>query len=559
MNHNNVIAYFSMEVALNDSVPTYSGGLGVLAGDFLITAADMEIPFVGITLLHRKGYFFQKFDDRGCQIETPEQWVVEDYLQPCSVEVSVAIENRDVKLKVWKYEIKSKKGFVVPVYFLDTGHSGNALEDQEICIQLYKDEPKVRLSQEAILGIGGVRLLEALHYDIKRYHMNEGHSSLLALELLNKEIKGQMDRLETGIESVRSKCVFTTHTPVPAGHDKFSVDLAREILGNTPYLDVKNLLCLDDHLNMTYAALNLSGYINGVAKRHGEIAQLQNAPYDIEAITNGVHAERWVSPSFNKLYDQYIAGWKEDNFSLRSACGIPLDLIRGAHLAEKKRLIDFVNHVENAGLCEDCFTLGFARRATGYKRADLLFHYIDKLVEVAEKEGAVQCIFAGKAHPKDKQGKEIIQKIFSIKEKISDKIKIVYLSNYDTNLAKLLVAGVDLWLNNPKRPMEASGTSGMKAALNGIPSLSVLDGWWIEGCIEGVTGWTIGESGVIADENDDEKDSLSLYEKLEKDILPMFYNDNQRYVKVMRHAIALNGSFFNTQRMMQQYVLDAYY
>jgi starch phosphorylase len=389
--------------------------------------------------------------------------------------------------------------------------------------------------------------------------MNEGHASLLAIELLEKEMNGNLDMLEASCDLVRSKCVFTTHTPVPAGHDKFSYGIARDILGDHPYLDVENLLISDGQLNMTYVALNLSGYVNGVAKRHGEVAKWQNAAYAIEAITNGVHVKRWVSPSFRELFDQCIPGWNEDNFSLRYACGINLDLIWQAHNEEKRRLIDFINHEENAGLCHDTFTIGFARRATGYKRADLLFHDTEKLIEITERAGKLQCIFAGKAHPKDFHGKEIIQKIFAVKEKLGDKICVVYLPNYDMGLAKLLVAGVDLWLNNPLRPLEASGTSGMKAALNGVPSLSVLDGWWVEGCIEGVTGWTIGKEGEIVEVNNDESDAASIYSQLENKILPLYYEKTKEYITVMRNAIAFNGSFFNTQRMMQQYVLDAYF
>jgi len=559
MHKKDIIAYFSMEIALEDGIPTYSGGLGVLAGDFLLTAADMKVPIVGVTLLHQRGYFFQTIDNQGQQVEEPDQWAPKDHLILCEKETTVEIRQRQVYLRIWRYDITSKKGFIVPVYFLDSNHPQNDPEDQVLCQQLYDDDPKVRLSQEVILGIGGLRLLDLLGLNVKRFHMNEGHAALLAMKLLEREMGDDLSKIEQACVSIRSKCVFTTHTPVPAGHDKFSLETARKILGNHPYLEVNSLLRTNQELNMTYVALNLSGYINGVAKRHGEVAKWHNAPYTVEAITNGVHVARWVSPSFAKLYDEQIPGWDDDNFSLRYASGIERRLVWEAHLTEKKRLIDFIKHEMNVALSSDAFTIGFARRATSYKRADLLFYDIDRLVHIAETVGNLQCVFAGKAHPKDLLGKQIIQRIFSIKQKLKDKLNIVYLSNYDTSLARLLVAGVDLWLNNPQRPLEASGTSGMKAALNGIPSLSILDGWWIEGCIEGITGWTIGNKGEVVEENNDQEDAQSIYSQLESKILPLFYQNQMEYAQVMRAAIALNGSFFNTQRMMQQYVLDAYF
>ncbi len=405
-------------------------------------------------------------------------------------------------------------------------------------------------------------MLSALGYEqIDRYHMNEGHSSLLALELLEQEGKkmGREEITPEDIETVRSKCVFTTHTPVSSGQDRFPLDLVTRVLGEHKAFETKDVFCCDDRLNMTYLALNLSHYINGVAKKHGEVSRLMFARYSIDAITNGVHAASWVSEPFQKLYDRNIPGWRQDNFSLRYALGIPKVDIWQAHMAAKKYLLQYINQETNEGMDTHVFTIGFARRATTYKRPDLLFEDIGRLKSIAAKAGPFQIVYAGKAHPKDEAGKELIRKIFESKEALEDSIRIVYLQNYDMQLAKRITAGVDLWLNTPQPPLEASGTSGMKAALNGIPSLSILDGWWIEGHIEGITGWAIGENGRLPNVPDPLRDASFLYEKLEGTIIPMFYEKRDDYVDVMSHCIALNGSFFNTQRMIQQYVLNAYY
>jgi starch phosphorylase len=311
---------------------------------------------------------------------------------------------------------------------------------------------------------------------------------------------------------------------------------------------------------MTYLALNLSHYINGVAKKHGEVARHMFAHYVIDAITNGVHAATWTSPPFQRLFDQYIPGWREDNFSLRYALSIPNHEVWDAHLMAKRQMLEHVNRTTHAGMDAGVLTLGFARRATAYKRMDLLFQDSERLRQLAAHAGGLQVIYAGKAHPQDQQGKELIQHIYAVKDLLKNDVKIAYLANYDMALGACLTAGVDVWLNTPQPPLEASGTSGMKAALNGVPSLSVLDGWWLEGCIEGVTGWAIGpnQRGLVA-VDDRAQDAAALYDKLEQVIMPLFYGDPQGFLNIMRHAIALNGSFFNTQRMLQQYVVKAYF
>jgi starch phosphorylase len=557
------IAYFSMEIGLEDGMPTYSGGLGVLAGDTIRAAADLRVPMVAVTLLHRKGYFYQRLDSSGWQSEEPVDWVVEDFLTEMAERTAVSIEGRPVQLRAWKYDVEGFGGFSVPVYFLDADLAENSDWDRTLTHYLYGGDQHYRLCQEVILGIGGVKMLRALGYqDVQRFHMNEGHSSLLGLELLDEEAQrgGRQSPTRVDVDAVRKKCVFTTHTPVPAGQDKFPIDLVNRVLSRREIDEMRDVFCCDDLLNMTYLALNLSHYVNGVAKKHGEIARLMFAGYNVDAITNGVHGAMWAAEPFANLYDRYIAGWRRDNFSLRYALGIPREEIWQAHTQAKKRLTQYVNHETNAGLDVDLLTLGFARRAAAYKRPDLLFTDLERLKEISAKVGPLQIVYAGKAHPQDTAGKEQIQRIFRAKESLRKHIKIAYLENYDLDLGKLMTSGVDVWLNTPQPPLEASGTSGMKAAVNGVPSFSVLDGWWIEGCVEGVTGWSMGprDGPEAAAVEEHSKDAASLYNKLEQSIAPLFYKDRQGFIEVMRHAIALNGSFFNTHRMLQQYVLKAY-
>jgi len=557
------IAYFSMEIGLHPAMPTYSGGLGILAGDIIRSAADLSIPMVAVTLIHRKGYFYQRLDASGWQREEPMEWAVDDFLEEMPERTSVTIEGRSIQIRAWKYEATGVDGYKVPVYFLDTDLPENSEWDRTLTHFLYGGDQRYRLCQEAILGIGGVRMLRAIdNQSIERFHMNEGHASLLTLELLDEEVRkaGRKSISHEDIEAVRKKCIFTTHTPVPAGHDQFPLDLVSRVLGRREVYEMKDVFCCEGLLNMTYLALNLSHYINGVAKKHGEITRLMFAGYVIDAITNGVHAATWVATPFQELYDRYIPGWRQDNFSLRSALNITKQEVWKAHTESKKRLIQYVNRQTNVGMDMDFLTVGFARRATAYKRGDLLFRDIERLKSISLKAGNLQLIYAGKAHPHDQGGKELIRRIFQAKESLKKEIKIAYLENYDIELGKMMTSGVDLWLNTPQPPLEASGTSGMKAALNGVPSLSILDGWWIEGHIEGVTGWSIEENGRGTGQGHDlQKDAISLYNKLEQVIIPLYYNDRDRFIDVMRHSIALNGSFFNTQRMLQQYVLKAYF
>ena len=551
------IAYFSMEVGVGSAMPTYSGGLGILAGDTLKSCADLRVPTVGVTLLYRKGYFHQKLDQGGGQEEWSEQWHPEDFLQLLPETIQVEIEQRTVQVRAWQYDIVGLSGYTVPLILLDTDIDSNTDFDRTLTDSLYGGDDRYRLAQEALLGMGGIKMLNALGYDgIKRFHMNEGHASLLILELLERDNGDQPDHWNfTGI---RNQCVFTTHTPVPAGHDQFNYELVQQVLGQLVPFEVLQMLSGSSRLNMTLLGLNMSHYVNGVAKRHEEVSQAMFPGYPIHHITNGVHSWTWSCDSFRTLYNQHIPGWSNDPAMLRQAVNIPTQEIWQAHMAAKTHLLSLVKEQTNISLSADVLTIGFARRATAYKRADLVFSNLDWLTAIAQQAGALQFVFAGKAHPKDYGGKELIRRIFEVSQQLQNRISIVFLENYDLDLARSIVAGVDVWLNTPQRPMEASGTSGMKAAHNGVPSFSILDGWWIEGHLEGITGWAIGSQEPEDSAALNWQDAEDLYHKLQDLIVPMFYHDRDRWIEVMRHAIALNASYFNTHRMVQQYVTNAY-
>jgi len=554
-----MIAYFSMDVAVDSNIPTYSGGLGVLAGDMLRSAADLSLPMVALSLLPHKGYFQQRLDSHGNQMESPATWSPAKHFQRRQERVTLTIEGRDVQIGAWQYTFAGVTGHGVPLIFLDTDLPENDSNDRRITDYLYGGDERYRLSQETILGIGGVQMLRALGYkDVRVFHMNEGHSALATLALLEEQTGNVSERRysENEIESVRRKCVFTTHTPVPAGHDCFSADLVCQVLGGKRAAALSDLQVMNGALNMTELALRFSGYVNGVSMRHGEVSRDMFPNHHIEAITNGVHATTWTAAPMAALFDRRLPRWREDNCFLRYAVGIPLSDIRQAHFQAKQELLRQVRWLTGIQLDENVFTLGFARRATGYKRGDLLFTDIERLKSISQRVGPIQLVYAGKAHPRDDGGKAIIRRIFEAAAALANSVRVVYLENYDMALGKLLCSGVDVWLNTPMRPQEASGTSGMKAALNGVPSFSVLDGWWIEGHIEGATGWSIGDS--INADNDSTVEAQSLYRKLEEVILPLYYQEPDKFAQVMRSAIDINGSFFNTQRMLFQYVRNAY-
>ena len=556
------VAYLSMEICLEPHIPTYSGGLGILAGDTLRSAADMELPMVAVSLAHRKGYFRQHLDAQGQQSETPESWCPDRLLEPAPARVTVEIERRTVHVRAWRYPVRGIGGHEVPVYLLDTDLPENEAWDRTLTDVLYGGDARYRLAQEIVLGMGGAAMLRALHIEENvHYHINEGHAALLMLTLLDRQLAGRdpATATEADLDTVRQQCLFTTHTPVPAGHDRFPEPQVVAVLGQH-YVTLMNATrCCDDDgsLNMTYLALRLARYVNGVAMRHGEVSREMFPAHAIGAVTNGVHAVTWTSPSFQALFDRHMPEWRRDNLYLRYAIAIPVDEIRAAHAMAKQEMIDEVERRSGVRLDPAVMTIGFARRATPYKRANLIFSDPERLRSIVRSTGPLQMVYGGKAHPQDEGGKALIRQIVQAAHELEDAVRVVYLENYEMDLALKLTSGVDLWLNNPRKPLEASGTSGMKAALNGVPSCSVLDGWWIEGHIEGITGWAIGGTGH--DQSDEDGEANDLYVKLEHVILPLFYGLPPAFAEVMRYAIALNGSFFNTQRMVAQYVRNAYF
>jgi starch phosphorylase len=553
---NTTIAYFSMEIALDPEIPTYSGGLGVLAGDTLRSAADLGVPIVAVTLLYRKGYFTQRLGPDGTQREESVRWDPAQRLERTPARATVTIEGRTVHLGAWLYRVRGVRGSVVPVVLLDSDLPENDPWDRTLTDLLYGGDSRYRLAQEIVLGLGGLAILEALDYSaIQTFHLNEGHSALLTLGLLEETIAGNVTPLAARAR-VRKQCVFTTHTPVPAGHDKFERKLADKLLGSKRSALLEKVEGYHDGtLNMTYLALNCCRYVNGVAMKHGEVSRAMFPEYTIHAITNGVHATTWTAPSFAALFDRRLPEWRGDNLYLRYAISIPLDEIAEAHLLAKRALFARIRESSGVDLDEKRLTIGFARRAALYKRAELLLTDIERLRRISREVGPLQIVYGGKAHPNDSGAKDAIRRIFAAAKKLRNDVTFVYVENYDLAWGHLLTSGVDVWLNTPRYPEEASGTSGMKAALNGVPSFSVRDGWWVEGHFEGVTGWSIGgevPTGASAAE------AADLYQKLETEIVPLYYGRPSDYARVMRSAIALNGSFFNTQRMVSQYVLNAY-
>ena len=552
------IAYFSMEVAVQSDMPIYSGGLGVLAGDMLKSCADLRLPLVAVSLLYRRGYFDQSLDAAGAQKEAPVQWDVERFVRPLSPVIELEIERRTVKVRAWQHDVAGQGGATVPLILLDTDMEGNAPADRALVHHLYGGDQKYRLAQEVLLGIGGVKMLRALVYGgLQKYHMNEGHASLLVLELLGE---GNWAAESPDFASVRNRCVFTTHTPVPAGHDHFDYELLQQVLPPRMPKALLQMLGGREELNMTRLGFNLSRYVNGVAKRHGEVSREMFPGYAIHHITNGVHSATWTCDSFKRLFDKYLPGWSNDPSMLRHAVGIPREAIWAAHLQAKARLLGLVRERSGVALDPEALTIVFARRATAYKRADLVFSDLARLRQIAGKHGRLQFVFAGKAHPKDLDGKKLIERVVGVGKQLAGEVSVVYLRNYDMDLAKVLVSGADVWLNTPQRPLEASGTSGMKAAHNGVPSFSTLDGWWLEGCLEGLTGWAIGshEAGQGEAAKVNKQDAEDLYHKLESELVPTFYQRREHWIDVMRYAIALNASYFNTHRMVQEYATNAY-
>jgi glycogen phosphorylase len=552
------IAYFSMEIAIRPEMHTYAGGLGVLAGDTARSCADLEIPVVFVTLVSRAGYFRQELDGAGWQTEQPDWWEPDRWCVALRAMVAVDIENKPVWIRPWLYVHTSPHGHRIPILLLDTDLEQNSNENRRLTHYLYGGDDAYRLRQEIVLGIGGYRVLRALGFDLHTYHLNEGHAALLTLELLNRyhmpteDVRPGESPYE--LAEIRERCVFTTHTPVEAGHDRFSYELFEGLLPDVVAPDELRTLAGVERLNMTQLALNLSGYINGVARRHAETARHMFPGYRVHTVTNGVHVGTWTHASLARLYDHQFPQWQHEPEVLVRALQLPEDEVWNCHQEAKADLIAYVGKLTGISLDPARLIIGFARRMTGYKRPLLLFNDLDRLAAIAAKH-PLQVVMAGKAHPRDSAGKEAIRELHDLAARLAGRITCVFLPNYEMEMAQALVAGADVWLNTPLPPLEASGTSGMKAALNGVLNLSVLDGWWIEACVEGITGWSIGNDGDAASY---EAHAAALYEKLEKVVLPLYYSEPVRWRAMMKQSIGIIGYYFNSQRMMRRYATEAY-
>ncbi|MET0539151.1 MAG: alpha-glucan family phosphorylase [Xanthobacteraceae bacterium] len=551
------IAYFSMEIGLRPEMHTYSGGLGILAGDAARSAADLGLPMVFVTLASRSGYLHQDIDSQGAQVDNPDPWNPEDYTEPVGVMAAVPIEGRTVWIRPWLYELKSPLGRQVPVILLDTNVNENDVRDRSITDRLYGGDEIDRIRQEIVLGIGGEKVLRALGFAISTYHLNEGHAAFLALSLLlryrRERVLAGDESLSYAMEQVREQCVFTTHTPVEAGHDRYDYRDIRRVLGDIIELDRLKQLAGDDRLNMTNLALSLSGYVNGVALRHAQTAQNMFPGYRVRAITNGAHVPTWMHAKIAAVVQTRLPDWAREPVSLVRATEVSAESLWTAHQEVKGELIAAIRRLTGIEMRLDVPLIGFARRMTGYKRADLLFSDVERLLAI-HASYPFQIVMAGKAHPRDLEGKALIQAVHASMCKVKP-IAAAFLPDYDMAIAAKLVAGTDVWLNSPLPPFEASGTSGMKAAFNGVLNLSVLDGWWVEGWEEGVTGWAIGND---KDPPDAAAHAADLYRKLEDTVLPLYYTDRSRWTWMMKQAIGKIGSVFNSQRMMRRYTTEAY-
>ena len=540
-----VVGYFTAEIGLWSELHTYSGGLGVLAGDHVKSAADAEIPLVGVTLVYRKGYGRQHLDKDGVQTETYRDLDPAKHMQDTGVEISIPLDGGELWAKVWQADISGVSGHVVPVYFLDTFHPKNSEKHLELGLTLYGGDDWVRIRQEYLLGVGGLRLLDKLGLEVDGLHLNEGHCTFALLEMLGKGWTR---------EQLAKRVLFTTHTPVPAGHDRFEWDAVEEVLGDLMPSDAKQLV-IDAgdpeegrRISMSHLAVALSGPVNAVSNLNAWVASSMFADHHIAPITNGVHHITWTSPMMADLFDKQLPGWREDPTKLAHAGKIPTQDLAEARDVARKVLRELVQTSTGVRLDKNRLTIGFARRFATYKRANLVFSDLERLREIGA--GKIQFVFSGKAHPRDEGGKALIKSIFDSAKDLEEEIPVAFLEDYSMATGLAMTGGVDIWLNNPIRPMEASGTSGMKAAMNGVPNCSILDGWWPEGCEHGVNGWAIGEAN---DERDDVRDAMNVLDVIENEVLPAWNEGDEKWCEIMRASIATSARFTGA-RMISDYL-----
>ncbi|MEI6532799.1 MAG: alpha-glucan family phosphorylase [Candidatus Roizmanbacteria bacterium] len=553
------VAYFSMEFMLRTHIPTYAGGLGMLAGDLLRSCADMNVPAVGITLVYAGSTFNQVFLPDGTQSYQEIDYRKNDQFVKMPHEIKIIIDGQDVIVDCWRYDIVGYNEFVVPVFLLDTNHHENEPWMRHITENLYGGGDYARICQELVLGVGGIKMLREMGYeDVEQYHMNEGHAAFVPLALLPEN--------DYKDEEVKKKCVFTTHTPIPEGHDIFPYEMAYKYCGVYFPWHIKQLAG-EDSLSMTRLALSMSHFSFGVSQKHGELSREMFPDFKIGAITNGVHARTWISSTSQDLYNEFIPGWIENPDLLKEAPEkLPDDKLWETHQQNKGILVDFVNkhltsitteeeklHPDKDQMFDtDTLTIALARRPVGYKRPLLIYRDLIRLIRIGA--GRLQIIQAGKSHPADTNSQQLVSEILKYSKKLKGILRIVYLENYSPKIARMLVSGCDVWLNTPKRHLEASGTSGMKAVMNGVLNFSVLDGWWIEGYhMRPDAGFSIGpEPAELHPQNDDNKDGEDMYSKLEDVIIPMYYNNRKEWVRRMKQSITL-GAYFNTNRCIREY------
>ena len=540
-----VVGYFTAEIGLWSELHTYSGGLGVLAGDHVKSAADAGIPLVGVTLLYHQGYARQHIDSNGIQTETFPEFDPSNHLTKTDMTITLALDGQSLSAYVWKADIVGQSGHVVPVYFIDTHHESNTSEHQSLSSRLYGGDDDMRIRQEYVLGVGGVQLFDHLDVEMQGLHLNEGHCTFAMLELLNRGWSR---------EELAKRSLFTTHTPVPAGHDRFDWSLVEQVVGDILPEDARTLVQnagdseRGARCSMSHLAVALSTSVNAVSKLNADVAMTMFDEQVIQPITNGVHHITWTSSVMASYFDQHLNGWRTQPESIANAKTLPTEELNQARATSRAQLREYVLSTTGVELSPDRLTIGFARRFATYKRANLVFKDLDRLCRIGA--GKIQFVFSGKAHPRDQGGKQLIRDIFESAEQIADEIPVAFIENYDMHTGLMMTSGVDIWLNNPIRPMEASGTSGMKAAMNGVPNCSILDGWWPEACIHGVNGWAIGNA---EDDRDDDRDAENIYKVLEDDVLPLWEEDGDGWSNMMKASIAASARFTG-HRMIQDYL-----
>jgi starch phosphorylase len=540
-----------MEIGIENEIPTYSGGLGILAGDAAFSFADLGKPAIYVTLLYKMGYASQKLDRSAGQLDFEAPWDYRKILTPLGTYVDVEIAGKVQKVGAWQYLISGKEE--VPVLFLDTDVEGNDPATRGITDRLYSGDRWHRLMQEMVLGIGGYRMLQTLGRTVDVYHLNESHAALLIVELIREHQE---------VSEVKKRCVFTSHTPVSCGHDAFSLDMVKGAFAHYDWMNWEAETNAEGRIDLSRLAVKYSSVTNAVSLKHRYVSERILNHNNVEHVTNGVYHKRWIHAEVKKLFDEHIAGWEETPALLTRAMELPTKALEEAHLRAKSEMMDMVYRSTGRAFSKEHFTMGLAKRVTGYKRNDLILTDLDRLVAIAEKRGPIQVILAGKSHPSDDGGKAMLRGILHKIEELAmrtDKVRVAFLENYDISTAKLLVAGCDVWLNNPTPPLEACGTSGMKAAMNGVLNFSVYDGWWLEGGADQVNGWGIGKRAAWGDLREGaDPDLEDMYGKLSESILATYYNDKDRWWTMAKNSIATVGPQFNSYRMINEYEAKVY-